>query len=98
MSRTATLYNKFRLAKDRYRNKQIKIDKEDDKQRQIKAMKDGNGLELRGFSSFDKQSEQIEYAEFVQTEYSFKQAAEKEEVEDKGKEDELDGSLLEISK
>jgi hypothetical protein len=70
MSQTMTLYNKFRAIKDRYRNNLIMEHNEKDKQLQIEAMKQGSGMELKGLNSFDKQENDLEFAEYKTAEYS----------------------------
>ena len=44
-------------------------------------MKQGSGMELKGFSSFDKQESEIEYSEFKATEYTVIEKLESESVE-----------------
>lgn len=69
LTQTGMLYNKFRKIKDRYRHNLIEKHKEDDKKLQIEAMKK-DGMELKGFSSFDKQEKEIEYLKFKNAEYA----------------------------
>jgi hypothetical protein len=44
-------------------------------------MKQGSGMELKGFSSFDKQESEIEYSEFKATEYTVIEKLESESIE-----------------